>query len=357
MPPPGNRPIVFARYLAFAWCALIVYGSLHPFVGWRSTGIGAWVFIGAGWPRYWTAFDLLANVAVYLPLGFFLCLGLRNLRGRATALVLATLLGALLSLAMESAQNYLPSRVPSNLDLSCNALGALIGAIFGQLVAPRSLGRLEQAAQRLLSPLPHSELGLTLLGLWMMVPLSPEILLFGAGDLRQLLDVTPPLPFAVEHFSVIEAGVTACHALAVGLLLRCLLARWWQAYLLVPLFLLLGLLVRTLAAAVLVSPGDAWQWLTPGAQLGLQSSALALLLTLWLPLRAAAVLALLALLAGTAVVNLAPFNPYSQAALAAWQQGHFLNFNGLTRLVASLWPLLALPFLALWPVRGIGRST
>ena len=47
------------------------------------------------------------------------------------------------------------------------------------------------------------------------------------------------------------------------------------------------------------------------------------------------------------LVNLAPPNPYSLAALATWRQGHFLNFNGLTRLVGILWPFLTLPFLLL----------
>ena len=37
----------------------------------------------------------------------------------------------------------------------------------------------------------------------------------------------------------------------------------------------------------------------------------------------------------------------AMAALATWQQGHFLNFNGLTRWVATLWPFLTLPFLLL----------
>ena len=63
MPVSGNRPIVLARYLALAWCALIVYASLHPFSGWRSTGISPWGFLTAAWPRYWTGFDLGANVA------------------------------------------------------------------------------------------------------------------------------------------------------------------------------------------------------------------------------------------------------------------------------------------------------
>jgi hypothetical protein len=61
----------------------------------------------------------------------------------------------------------------------------------------------------------------------------------------------------------------------------------------------------------------------------------------------ALMIAALALMAGTVLVNLAPPNPYSAAALAAWRQGHFLNFNGLTRLVATLWPFLTLPFLML----------
>ena len=50
----------------------------------------------------------------------------------------------------------------------------------------------------------------------------------------------------------------------------------------------------------------------------------------------------MALMAGAVLVNLAPANPYSIAALATWRQGHFLNFNGLTRLTASLWPFLTL---------------
>jgi hypothetical protein len=31
--------------------------------------------------------------------------------------------------------------------------------------------------------------------------------------------------------------------------------------------------------------------------------------------------------------------------MKVWQQGHFLNFNGLTRLVSALWPFIALGYL------------
>jgi VanZ family protein len=343
----SRGPILLARYLALAWLGLVAYGSLHPFAGWRDTGISPLAFLEGGWPRYWTVFDLLANVAVYLPLGFFLALALNSLPGRFTAFVLAVLLAGSVSLGLETVHTWLPSRVPSNLDLACNTLGGLLGAVWAQLVGPRVFARIAALEHRLIAPIPHAEMGLTLLGIWLLVPLSPETQLFGAGDLRQLLGFSSDLPFVAESFVLIEASVTAFNMIAVGLIVRMLCARWTVAYLIVPLFLLLGLASRTLAAAVLISPADALAWLTPGAQLGLIVGSLVLAVTLILPTTARLMLAALALMAGTVLVNLAPPNPYSMAALATWRQGHFLNFNGLTRLVATLWPFLTLPFLLL----------
>lgn len=347
MSPHGNAPVVLARYLALAWLGLTVYGSLHPFTGWRDTGIPPLAFLSAEWPRYWTAFDLSANIAVYLPCGLFLTLALSRLPGRYTAPILATLLAALLSLGLETLQNWLPSRVPSHLDLACNAFGGLLGALYAHHVGPRIFARLLALEHRLIAPVPHAELGLTLLGLWLLVPLSPETLLFGAGDLRPLLPFPPLLPFSVDRFATLEAGIAACNAVAAGLMLRYLSARRWTAYLVVPAFLLLALGVRALGAAVLLGPGEAMAWLTPGARQGLIIGAAVLGGLAWLPNRLALWLALPALIAGCVLVNLTPANPYSAAALAAWRQGHFLNFNGLTRLLAALWPFLALTFLVL----------
>nr|MBL8410033.1 VanZ family protein [Dechloromonas sp.] len=346
----ARGPILLARYLALAWFGLVVYGSLHPFGGWRDTGVSPIAFLDGGWPRYWTVFDLVANVAVYVPLGFFLTLALRNLPWRFTALLVATLLAGSVSFGLETVQTWLPSRVPSNVDLACNSLGGLLGAIWAQTVGPRIFARLAELEHRLIAPVPHAELGLTLLGLWLLVQLSPETLLFGVGDLRSLLGMlgfASNLPFAADSFVVIEASITALNALAVGLILRTLCVRWTVAYLVVPLFLVLALLVRTIAAAILITPGEALAWLTPGGEIGLMVATVLLALTMILPTIPRLMLAALALMAGTVLVNLAPPNPYSTAALATWRQGHFLNFNGLTRLVATLWPFLTLPFLLL----------
>ncbi len=128
MHPHGRGPILLSRYLALAWLGLVVYGSLHPFTGWRDTGVSPIAFLEGGWPRYWTMFDLVANVAVYLPLGFCLTLALSGLPGRFTAPIIATLLAGGVSFGLETLQTWLPSRVPSNLDLACNTLGGMLGA-------------------------------------------------------------------------------------------------------------------------------------------------------------------------------------------------------------------------------------
>jgi uncharacterized membrane protein len=190
-------------------------------------------------------------------------------------------------------------------------------------------------------------MGLTLLGIWLLIPLTPEILLFGAGDLRQALGLSGAVPFVASNFPQIEAAITALNAIAVGLILRHLCARVQLALIAVPVFLLLGLLMRTLSAAILINPAGAFLWLTPGVQLGLLSALAFLSAAIFLPSTLRLTLAAMALMAGTVLVNLAPPNPYSAAAIAAWRQGHFLNFNGLTRWIATLWPFLTLPFLLL----------
>jgi hypothetical protein len=53
-------------------------------------------------------------------------------------------------------------------------------------------------------------------------------------------------------------------------------------------------------------------------------------------------------------VNLAPENPYLAYSLAVWRQGHFLNFNGLTRLVSTLWPFAALAYVLAVVARARG---
>jgi len=206
--------------------------------------------------------------------------------------------------------------------------------------------------QQRLAPTRHVEYGLTLIGLWLLTQLSPETILFGAGDLRQLFNITPAVRYAAPSFFVMETGIIVCNTIAIGLIVGTILSANSPLYRTLPWFFVAAILIRTLAAAILVGPQTSLAWLTPGAGLGILIGGMVLSLALLLPVPLRIALAGVSLMAGTVLVNIAPFNPYSAAALAAWRQGHFLNFNGLTRLAASFWPFLALPYLIL-----LGRRT
>jgi VanZ family protein len=335
-----------ARYLAAAYALLVAYASLHPFSGWRDTGAPLLGFLTAAWPRYYTGFDLAANILAYVPLGFLLVPALRVRFGLAAAIALAASIGSGLSLGVEVLQNFLPSRVPSNIDLACNTFGTLIGAAAGMHWGRELIdgGRLHRLRSRLVLRGHAADFGLVLLGLWLLAQLNPELLLFGTGDLRALLEL-PPLPYSARRFAVIEAGVAAGGTLAAGLICWTLLRepnRW------LPLALLAAALaVKAFAAMLLVNPAQYAHWITPGNMAGLAAGIVALLAATRLPPLAQRMVAALALLLATALVNLAPENPYLAAIRAVWQQGHFLNFNGLTKLVSSLWPFAALPYLML----------
>ena len=335
-------------YLTSGYLLLIIYASLYPLTDWHDSGGSPLAFLGAAWPRYWTGFDLATNVIAYLPFGFFCTAALRHRLAPLPAWLTAVLLGSALSFSMELLQNYLPSRVPSNLDLGCNATGALLGGLIGARWGSRALdeGRLARWRQRMMMHAYGADVGVLLIAAWLMTQLSPETLLFGSGNLRQMLDLPPVQPFLPERFVNLEAAIAASGLLAGGLIATLLLRR--QARLLTGGLLLTALLIKTLAHALLMGPAAALAWITPGNSVGL-----AIGLALWwiasfliFPLQRA--VAALALLFATVMVNIAPENPYLLNMLQIWNPGQFLNFNGLTRLICSLWPFLALPWLMIY---------
>lgn len=122
--------------------ALIVYGSLYPFhvdsiqrdAGWwqnffRAVEQLTWARAGRG--------DRVANVLLYVPLGFCLALWFDRRLQRAAAVGFAVICGAALSLSIEITQGFIASRVPSLWDVTLNTGGTLGGALGG--VAWRAL--------------------------------------------------------------------------------------------------------------------------------------------------------------------------------------------------------------------------
>jgi VanZ family protein len=357
LPRLATHPTPLARYLLVVYLLLIVYGSLYPFTGWRDQGLSPFAFLSAPLPRFISAFDVVANIGVYVPLGAFAMLSVPFHARGALACTVATLLAFSLSLALEAAQSFLPDRIPSNLDLVLNATGGFAGAAAAAILSRRVLGpgMLRTIRARLFSPGGRIDLGVVLLGLWLLTQLNPETLLFGAGDLRPFLAPAPSALYPAGIFVQVEAAVAAMNIAAVGLLVGVLSVQGRMKWVLFLGLAAAALVVRTLAFGVLFAPEEMLAWLTPGARLGVPLGIIAACLVLGLPRPLLVPLTGMLLMGATALVNLAPDNPYLAASLAVWRQGHFLNFNGLTRLVSTLWPFAAVCYLLFVGVRLNGE--
>jgi len=121
-------------------------------------------------------------------------------------------------------QSYLPQRVPSNLDLISNGLGALIGSVIAAIGGERYLlgGRLYRWRQRIFLPGGGVDGGFVVLVMWLFTQLYPAVWLFGNGDLRSWLQSGHNLAYTPESYRWIETGVTALNLAGIGLFVAAL---------------------------------------------------------------------------------------------------------------------------------------
>jgi VanZ family protein len=336
-----------ARLLLAVYAVLTAYATLYPLEGWRDPGISAFAYLSAPWPRYVTRFDVAVNVLGYVPFGFLAAAALHPRVRGVPAFAAAIAAAFAFTLGLEALQTFLPARIASNLDALCNLTGAAIGAALALRFVPRWLpeGPLGSYRRHVFLPGAAVDAGLVLIALWLLTQLNPGMLLFGAGDLRDYLGVGQARGQRPQFFILIEALVGAANLVAVGLLFSALSAAQSGVRARLIALVVVALAVKTAAFAIVMRAQDVFAWLTPGAQIGLVVGLAAVLAAVALPRAAQLAMAAMLIMAATVLVNLAPPNPYLTASLKVWQQGHFLNFNGLTRLVSALWPFAALGYL------------
>jgi VanZ family protein len=344
--------------LALVYAALIVYASLYPFFEWRYQGIVPWAFMAAGWPKYWTGFDVVSNVLGYGPLGFLMALSaLRTERGRVAVLG-ATALAALLSFSMESLQSFLPSRVPSNVDLGLNITGAWIGAMLAW--GMERLGVIDRWSRfRARWFVAEARGGLVLLALWPVALLFPAVVPFGLGQVLErvegaLVDVLGDTPFLswlpVREVEWVPVGPgLEWVAVTLGLLIPCLLGfciigAISRRLLFVGVVVLVGLGTTALSAALSYGPVHAWEWFGLPVEAGLTTALVIGLLSLPVSPRSAAAMLVLALGIYLSLLNQMPTNPYFAQTLSAWEQGRFIRFHGLAQWLGWVWPYAALVY-------------
>lgn len=347
---PPDSPSPLARHLAIAYMALIAYACLHPLSGWRDNGLPLFDYLIAPWPKYYRIEDLVLNVLGYMPLGFILVSALRRSVMRATRSVwlvaTITVIAALFSLTLETIQHFLPSRVSSNVDLGCNTLGALLGAVCALPWERRLFSRdgvLERWRNDYIVSGRTGDAGLILLGLWLLAQLQPTTLLFESGDLRSLLSLPTPMPFEPERFMRLETALVSASILAIGLFLHSLMrnVRPW-----LTLLLLCGIAAKSLATSVFLAPAAPVSWATPGTLAGLLLGLPLLIAALRLPRIHQHALAGVSMLLATVLANLIPDNPYLLIEQQRFSHGNFLNFHGLTQVISAAWPFAALTYLS-----------
>lgn len=361
----------FARAGLLVYVLLIVYASWYPFSGWRDMGIAPFAFLLAPLPHYKTMFDLATNILAYIPLGILLVFALYPQVRRTRAGLIAFATGALLSIAMEAGQTFLPSRVASNLDFLTNAGGVFIGAFAGMLVTGRVM---EQSRLRLLRRRWFSfeaSRGLIVLALWPLAQIYPQGYLFGHGQITPIMSnwlsdwLSVPIDLGaylrtdtdltVEQYLLSETIITACGLTGAVLTLLCLLRRRAPKGTLVVLMIVAAVMVKALSSALLFSPENAFVWLTPGAKGGVLIGTIMLAGLAFAPSVAQRRVAVLALITSLVAVNAAPANPYFIATMQTWVQGKFLNFNGAAQFLSILWPFFTLWFL-LHPVHRVKQD-
>ena len=213
--PSSNAPSrKLIGLLAFVFL-LIIYGSLYPWEFEPLRDTDPLTILLHSWDFDLNRFilrDIAVNVALYLPLGFVAYLVFRRPRRRVTPILLAAVLGCVLSCLVEMAQAFEPDRHTSLVDVATNVLGAVAGAVAATL-AERSFGPF---GLRPRSGKPRDASAVALLGSFVASLLFPLFPVFGRTALRIKIAALlhGPVLDPVLFFSALASWY------AVGLMIR-----------------------------------------------------------------------------------------------------------------------------------------
>jgi VanZ family protein len=217
------RPAAKMWPVAVIMLAGIVYGSLYPFeFRVPAHGIGPLATFVQSWNERPGRGDFIANVLLYMPLGFFFLLSFPETRRRAM-LPLAVLCGALLSLSMELTQYYDADRVTSASDFYTNTIGTFVGGLGAGAMGARF--RLPYIGEVSARPIPTM-----LMFAWLgrdLYPYVPTI------DLHKYWNALKPIVLTPSLHELDLFRETAIW-LTVFTLIEALLGKWQSALLALP---------------------------------------------------------------------------------------------------------------------------
>jgi VanZ family protein len=181
---PGRLTYLAAAAAAMAFAA---YGSLVPFtfepIGWEAA-IARLTRARARGLVVVSRTDLAANVLLFVPIGYLLLAWLRTDRvRRAGHLITAAgvaVVCAVYSVAIESAQAFVPARLPSMTDVAAQWAGGLAGVLLWLAAGPAATRWLRAVAPRRSRPMPLQALlalytGGFVLAQWLPLDLTVDL--------------------------------------------------------------------------------------------------------------------------------------------------------------------------------------
>lgn len=344
---PGSAVTTASRRLRWlglsGWLCLTLYGTLFPFTGWRPASAHAW-FLDPLAHSIVSSPDMLANVLLYMPLGFIVAL-----HRRWHSIFLAVAIAAAISLSLETAQAFLPGRYSSLLDIATNVFGAGLGAAMALLVA----WPMHMLDRSVLTQLQHDRvawLGLTALAVWVCAQLLPFVPSLDVANLKAGLR---PLWQAWQGSQPVSLWRGAVYATATAALtvtgISALRARYWNGMVAAALLAVLPLKVLVIG-----------RQLSPEALVGtLAGVALGLALQTCGYRRAlgSAVLCIVVYIAAEALQPGAAGTAMHAFNWLPLQAQMSQPVNGLANLADAIWPPLTLGCLccrlhmrSLWPL-------
>ncbi len=193
--------------VSIAIVAVIVHGSLFPYAFRIPPGSASAIGTLLGsWAQPPSSFgDLVANILLYMPLGFFGVLALRA----PQRLLAVTVFGLLLCTTIELAQFYDEGRVTNMSDVYLNTLGTWLGGFAGAAVGEEG----QRVLPRALRGQPVACLLLVALLGYRLFPFVPVI------DLHKYLHALKPVvlrpsfaPWPIFHYFVL--WLTVCYLVA-----------------------------------------------------------------------------------------------------------------------------------------------
>ena len=201
--------------------AIIVYGSLYPFA-FRPADDGIGPVLRALWESRAERpgrVTFLANILLYMPLGFFAIHALGRRGGAAGRMVLITLLGVFLSVSMELLQYFDEGRVTDARDVYVNTLGTLIGAGAGSLLT-------EGIRWPFLSEIAVARVPTLLLVAWVgyrLFPFVPTLDLHKYWSaIKPVINDPIPTYYDLLHYTAMWLGIGALIEAIVGTRRGCL---------------------------------------------------------------------------------------------------------------------------------------